>query len=771
VVFGSCDVQRRTTFFFFARSSKTSGSRSPTHRCVRFAAGWCVFNSAGMTQPPPAPPNFPPSAPSLLHGSVAATLLLSTVGAAALFSIFFVVRVGEQRPEWRPPASAGVTALRVSPTFRGRLRLLAAAVLATDEEVAARCGADALAALRCNRTCAAVLACAALPALCCLLPLCLAAGGDAAGFARTTVANARELSAALSWAMVVSAVCSAAAVAAAAAVLDAQLRGIRLAEDSPASLTLLVRGMARDCAGPDVADELKAKLDERVPGSVHAVFVPRDSRAERELERKLAACSGARRAHLEARLEALRAQPPRGAGIAFLVCLSPLHASRVLSELAPFRVRGVLGDVLATVSNGRGPLPWRADWAPPPEAIYADNIGLGAYGRAARTLSVNIVVFLVLVVVACPSVLAVVSFDAAAVGVRQRWQHFLSRAGLGAGLLLQWVPTLASLVFMQHLLPWLLAWATRRERHLSVGSEARALLTKSVQFNTLNVLIVLAFGRAALAAALQLLLECHWAHATGQECSARFMSLLRKVYVANSAAAVISLLALSIFWITLELLQWREAVRNLFRRLLQRRQSAVGAPLLDEPDRHDSDAAPASLALSSKNIFGSAYNVCIFTVALCYSTVAPLTVIPGILYFLARCAADKWNMLAALPSATRPPSDGSLARTVVFLLRAASLLHVAALATYMHGRHGEGLQFAALAALAAVLLIRVLAAVVFEANVQPKLEEPGTPNAVAEAALLARATAAYARIADAGSGAELLPNNATDAPHFQFRSY
>jgi hypothetical protein len=241
--------------------------------------------------------------------------------------------------------------------------------------------------------------------------------------------------------------------------------------------------------------------------------------------------------------------------------------------------------------------------------------------------------------------------------------------------------------------------------------------------------------------------------------------------VANSAAAVISLLALSIFWITLELLQWRDAVRNLFRRLLQRRQSAVGAPLLDEPDRHDSDAAPASLALSSKNIFGSAYNVCIFTVALCYSTVAPLTVIPGILYFLARCAADKWNMLAALPSATRPPSDGSLARTVVFLLRAASLLHVAALATYMHGRHGEGLQFAALAALAAVLLIRVLAAVVFEANVQPKLEEPGTPNAVAEAALLARATAAYARIADAGSGAELLPNNATDAPHFQFRSY
>ena len=716
-----------------------------------------------MTQPPP--PSFEPS---LLHGSVAATLLLSTVGAAVLFTIFFVTRVGEQRPEWRPPASAGVSALRVSPTFRGRLRLLAAAVFATDDEVAARCGADALAALRCNRACSVMLACAALPALCSVLPLALAAGGDATGFARTTVSNAKELTAALGWAMVVSVYCAAAAVHAGAAHLDAQLRGVRMAEDSPASLTLLVRGLARDGAGPDVADELKALLDARVAGCVHAVFVPRDCLAERAVQLQLASCSGgARRVRLEARLEELRAQPPRGAGIAFIVCFSPLHASRVLSELAPFRVRGVLGSVLATLSNGKGPLPWRADWAPPPETIYVDNVGLGAYGRAARTLSANAAVFLILVVVACPSVLAVVSFDAAAVGAQQRWKRFLSSAGLGAGLLLQWVPTLLSLVFMQHVLPWLLAWATRRERHLSAGSEARALLIKSVQFNTMNVLIVLAFGRAALAAALQLLLECHWAHATGQECTARFMGLLRKLYVANSAAAVISLLALSIFWITLELLQWRDAVRSLFRRIFRRSQSVAGLPLLDESER-DGEAA-VSLALSSKSIFGSAYNVCIFTVALCYSTIAPLAVIPGVLYFLARCAADKWNMLAAAPAASRPPSDGSLARTVVFLLRAASLLHVAALAAYTRGRHGQGRQFFSLAVLTAVLLVRVLAAIALEANVQPKLDEPRAQNAVAEAALLAKAAAAYGQVVDAGAAAELLPNTAEpDAPRFRF---
>ncbi len=726
------------------------------------------LSSSLRASAPPPPPFAPPAAPSLLHGSVAATLLLSGVGALVLFTVFFVMRVGEQRPEWRPPASAGVSALRVSPTFRGRLRLLAAAAFATDEEVAARCGADALAALRCNRACAAVLACVALPALCCVLPLSLAAGGDATGFARTTVSNAKELTTALSWAMVVSVFCAAAAVHAGAAHLDAQLRGIRLAEDSPASLTLLVRGLARDSAGPEVADELKTLLDARVAGCVHAVFVPRDCLAERALQRQLASCSAARRAQLEARLEEVRAKPARGAGIAFLVCHSPLHASRVLSELAPFRVRGFLGEVLATLSNGRGPLPWRADWAPPPETIYVDNVGLGATGRAARTLSVNTVVFLILVVVACPSILAVVSFDAAEVGARQRWKRFLSSAGLGAGVLLQWLPTLASLIFMQHVLPWLLAWATRRERHLSAGSEARALLIKSVQFNTLNVIVVLAFGRAALAAALQLLLECHWAHATGQECTTRFMGLLRRMYVSNSAAAVMSLLAISIFWITLELLQWRDAVRSLFRRVVHRRETAVGMPLLDESER-DGDA-PVSLALSSKSIFSSAYNTCIFSVALCYSTIAPLAVVPGVLYFLARSAADKWQMLAAAPAATRPPSDGSLARTVVFLLRAASLLHVAALTAYVRGRHGqESAQHVCLAVLTAALLVRVLAAVVLEANVQPKLDGAAPPNAVAEAALLAKATAAYGRFVDAGATAELLPSSAAaDSPRFQF---
>ena len=725
-----------------------------------------------MAQPPLAPP--PPPSPSLLHGSVAANLLFSTLGSVVLLCVFFVTRVGEQRPEWRAPASAGVSALRASPTFRGRLRLLAAALFATDDEVVARCGADALAALRCNRVCAGVLACAALPALCCVLPLSIAAGGDATGFARTTVSNAKELSSALSWAMVVSAFCAAAAVHAGAALLDARLRDVRMAEDSPASLTLLVRGLRRsrdaagaDAASADAADELKALLDARVAGCVHAVFVPRDCLAERAVQQQLASCSSARRANLESRLEALRALPPRGAGIAFVVCRSPLAASRVLSELAPLRVRGFLGDALASLSSGQGSLPWRADWAPPPETIFVENVGLGAYGRAARTLGVNTVVFLVLIIVACPSVLAVVSFDAAAVGARQRWTHFLSRAGLGAGLLLQWIPTLVSLIFMQHVLPWLLGWATRRERHLSVGSEARALLIKAVGFNNLNVLVVLSFGRAALSAALQLILECHFAHASGQECSSRFIGLLRKLYVANSAAAVISLLALSIFWITLELLKWREAVHGLFRRVVQkRRQSAVGMPLLDETDRHG-DAA-ASLALNSKNTFGSAYNVCIFTVALCYSTIAPLAVIPGVLYFLARGAADKWNMLAAEPVASRPPSDGSLARTVVFLLRSASLLHVAALALYTRGRHGEGRQFFALAVLSLVLMVRTLAAVVLEANVQPKLDQPGASNAAAEAALLAKATAAYARFVDADSGAELLPSSAAEAPRFQF---
>jgi hypothetical protein len=727
---------------------------------------------------PPSPPPAPPP-PGLLQGSVFFTLIFSVCGGLVGFAAFFATRVGEQRPEWRPPASSAQRSLRASPTFRGRVRLLSAALFATDEEVAARSGADARDYIRLQRVCAVILASALAPACLGVLPLVLAGGGGASGFARTTVANVtHESEPAVLWAITVCAFASTAAVHAGASLMDAHLRRVRHAEQSAASVTLLLRGLARSRVADNRAT-LLALFAERWPGTVHDVHVPRDRRAERATARQLSRAAGARRVRLEARLAALRAREPRGAGIAFVVCSSPAHAARLLSALSPLRIRGVLGEMVSAgvrralrASRTGAPcalLPWRADWAPPPENLYPHNIGLGPVGRAARTLAVNAVVFAVLACCACPSLVAVVSFDAAAThnaaAVQQRWLRLLAHvrnAGIVAGALLDWAPNLVTLYIMSNALPALLAWATRLERHLSSGSEARALLIKAAAFNCLNILVLLAFGRAALAALVQRARDCDWARAGGQQCTASFLHLLGQLYVTNSAAAVACLLiTASTYSLALDLLQWRRGLRDAARALGRLcRQSPLEAQLLEVGAEDADQAAPH--APDTSIVFLHAYNLTIFTAALCYSALAPLVLVPGCVYFLGRTFTEKW-LLVASPAARRPASDGSLTRTAVSLLRVAALVHVTAMAGYTRGRGGTR-QAAMLTALALLLLLKNAAAALFSASEPHDTGQPDTP--ARNAALLAKA-AAYDQdaAADAAAG---LPRPGADAARFQF---
>lgn len=682
---------------------------------------------------PEAPGPAPTPAPGLISGSVWYTVLWAVGGAAAALLFFFAVQLPCVR-DWRP-TQASSSALRVSTSLKGRLRLLRAALAASEADVLARAGSDGRDYLQLLRCCGFVLAAAAGPALLGLLPLAVAGGGDATGFGRLTLQNLAPTSVGPAlWAIVVCVCVNTACLTAAATHLEARLRG-RDSDSLVSRCTLLLRGLPRRAAR-DRGQALQDLLERKFPGTVLKVYAHLDRRRERRLEQQLAALRDVKgRERLERQLAVLRAQPALGAGIAFVVFDSPASASAALKSLRRRRValRGALGE-LANATLWRlmaarpGPLrepPMRAEPAPPPDSLLWHHIGLGPAGRALRTVAVNALLVMVLAVLSSPSLLAVVAFDAAGAGHQagsERWARFVKHArgnGALAGLLFQFLPVLLSLLIATSVLPIFLRASTRAECHLSVGGFRQALISKSFHFNCVNILFVLAFGRAALAALAQRARDCDWARDNGfQQCTQSFVRLLEQRWIENSVASAMGLLSTaSTFSIAWGLLDYQLLLSSLGRRLRLARGD-LRAPLLEEGEggeqelprllRWLTDPSPDAL------VFSQAHDLCLLTCALTFSILAPLVLLPGVLYFAFLVAAQKWKMMSSV-APRQGAADGRLSRAAASLLRMGLLIHVLSATSFVYVRGGR-LQFALLAALSCGLLAAASARALFSSH-------------------------------------------------------
>ena len=506
-----------------------------------------------MSDMAPAPA---PQPASLISGSVAYTLLYCLASTALVLGVWFFVQLPLSR-SWLPVESSALTSLRVSNTWKGRVRLVAAAVRASEAEVVGRCGADAAAYLQLIKWSAFVVLGASVPVLLGLLPLALAGGGGMTHFGRSTLQNVvpAHMQPCL-WAVFLCAVVNVACLTAATQHLDTALRMLPAHARSPAArCTLLLRGLPRR-ASRERGQLLLALLRQRFGATVLRVYAHTDRRRERHLAGEVAIATGVRRAALEQQLARVRAIPQKGAGVAFAVFDSPSSCSAALAALRQRRMllRGTLGEI-ADVTRWRlgarntedayDP-PLRAEPAPAPDALLWQHVGLGPVGRAARTVLVNVALLCCCAVLSSPAILLVVAFDAAASpgsldSPSRWWQRTVMRAhGHGAmqGFLLQFVPSCASLLIMTYLLPYLFRRATQAECHLSMGGYRQALLSKSFLFNVVNVVFVLGFGRAALAALVQRARDCDWARDNGlSECTQSFVLLLERLWIDNSVAS------------------------------------------------------------------------------------------------------------------------------------------------------------------------------------------------------------------------------------------
>ena len=254
--------------------------------------------------PPPARPPDPAPHPRLLRYTLAWDLVASAVLLAAWFA-WRVTTYGAYPPAAAAPGGGPSS----SPRRQGRVARLLAVWRASDEEVTARCGADARDYLVVQRRLLVAVLAAAVPGLCILLPVALYAAPpapstplpptsssstttydwvasrgslDESSFARTTVHHLPNRSPAL-WAVVLTSAVTIVAVETVADVLSQTLVRERYASAelvaSVAGVSVLLRRCPRRVT--DDPDALRRAFDARFPGRVHAAVVPRDGNEAR----------------------------------------------------------------------------------------------------------------------------------------------------------------------------------------------------------------------------------------------------------------------------------------------------------------------------------------------------------------------------------------------------------------------------------------------------------------------------------------------------------
>jgi len=475
---------------------------------------------------------------NVLFGSVLLTLLFAASLSLTVYCIFFFFQLrysfSFRGRFWTPTTSSALTTLRASTTLKGRVRLIRAALFASEAEVLERAGAEAGTHLRILRLCLCIALAASLPSLLFLLPLVATGSGtvDANnGFKQFTLTHLDKdrdsLQPAL-WVIVACVLYNSCCVLAGAAHLQSRVK--RTAAGSLGSrCTLLLRSLPR--TGFDDGAALQALMESKFSGLVLRVYAHADRRAEVRLVKRLGATTeGAARARLECQLCELRAAPPRGSGVAFVVFVTPAAATAALKALREQRIpiRGGLGELInaalwqlsllaSRLGLPPGELPMRVEPAPLPSSIAWEHCGVSIVRRMFTSLAVNSVLIVILAIISSPALVSEVLYDLnpgadassddqALTQIFKGLREYISN--VLSGFIFQFLPTLYTLVTMTVVLPALVLWSTRQEGHLTLSGFRQAVLVKAFLFNCVQFIFILSFGRAVTAALVSSLAAC-----------------------------------------------------------------------------------------------------------------------------------------------------------------------------------------------------------------------------------------------------------------------
>ncbi|PKA60404.1 hypothetical protein AXF42_Ash008464 [Apostasia shenzhenica] len=374
-----------------------------------------------------------------------------------------------------------------------------------------------------------------------------------------------------------------------------------------------------------------------------------------------------------------------GAGIAFVIFKDVYTTNKAVKDFQTERKKKPIGRFFPLMELQLGRSRWRVERAPPATDIYWNHLGLSKLSLGLRRVAVNTCLLIMLLF--CSSPLAVINamksagriINAEAMDNASSWLAWLEGSSWFATFILQFLPNVLIFVSMYIIIPSVLSYLSKFERHLTVSGEQRAALLKMVCFFLVNLILLRVMVESSLESAILRMGRCYL---DGKDCK-RIEHYLSASFLSRSCLSSLAFLITCTFLgISFDLLApipWIKKTLRKFRKndMVQlvpeqnedhyqveqnpeeNNEDNLRMPLMSERqdssdlidiDGHDLSVYPINKSFHvPKQMFDFAqyyaFNLTIFALTMIYSLFSPLVVPVGAFYFGYRFIVDKYNFL------------------------------------------------------------------------------------------------------------------------------
>ncbi|KAJ6791979.1 CSC1-like protein [Iris pallida] len=449
---------------------------------------------------------------------------------------------------------------------------------------------------------------------------------------------------------------------------------------------------------------------------------------------------------LESKLSDYREGRAPGAGIAFVVFKDVYTTNKAVRDFRTERKKRPIGRFVPVMELQLEQSRWRVERAPPASDIYWSHLGLSKLSLRLRRIAVNTCLLLTLVFLSSPLALASAMKSAAriinaeALDRYQSWLAWLEGSSWFATVTLQFMPNVLLFVSMYVIIPSVLSYLSKFERHLTVSGEQRAALLKLVCFFLVNLILLRALVESSLENAILGMGRCYL---DGEDCK-RIEQYMSASFLSKSCLSSLAFLIMSTFlgisfdllapipWIKKTLKKFRkndmlqlvpeqnedyvfqqqnhEESNNLRIPLVSEREDSFG---MNGIEGQDLSVYPINRSFHApKQTFDFAqyyaFNLTIFALTMIYSLFAPLVVPVGAVYFGYRYVVDKYNFLFVYRGRGFPTgNDGKLMDRVLCIMNFCVVLFLLSMLLFFSVQ-GDSTKLQAIFTLALLFIYKVL---------------------------------------------------------------
>ena len=451
------------------------------------------------------------------------------------------------------------------------------------------------------------------------------------------------------------------------------------------------------------------------------------------------------RVELETELAEYKEGRAPSAGVAFVIFKDVYTANKAVQDFRNEKKRRV-GKFSSVMELRLQRNQWRVERAPLAADIYWNHLGSSKLSLRLRRLFVNTCLLLMLLFFSSP--LAVISalnsagriIDAEAMDNAQSWLDWVQSSSWFASLIFQFLPNLIIFVSMYIIVPLVLSYMSKFERHLTVSGEQRAALLKMVCFFLVNLILLRALVESSLEGTILKMGRCYL---DGEDCK-RIEQYMSASFLSRSCLSSLAFLITSTFlgisydllapipWIKKKIQKYRkndmlqlvpeqseeyplvdQAIDALQRPLMP--DNMFDSPRSNVIDEEGQDLSVYPVSRTSpipKQTFDFAqyyaFNLTIFTLTLIYSSFAPLVVPVGAVYFGYRYVVDKYNFLFVYRVRGFPAgNDGRLMDTVLCIMRFSVDLFLLSMLLFF-SVHGDSTKLQAIFTLGILIMYKLL---------------------------------------------------------------